>query len=117
MARQTLKLNLWRMTAVGTSLAAAAAILIAVVLNWPGAGAVSPVTPPPGSNLQLISTESVVNVIEDKVVHVDGNLPPVHQITRETFEKKTWVDKLNNVHIETTSAPRREIILIQQKVE
>ena len=97
------------------ALAAAAAILIAVVLSWPVATKTTTIGAT--HNWQQVRVEPVVNIIEEKVVPVGDNLPPVRRITQEKFEKTTWVDILNGVHVETTSAPHREIILIQQEVK
>jgi hypothetical protein len=115
MARPTLKI--WSYVGVGSALAAAAAALIIVVLvHWTaGDGGVTAVAE--AHELQPINVVPVVNVIEDKIVNVGDDQPPLHQITQEKFEKTTWVDKTNGIHIETTGAPHREIILIQADVK
>jgi len=112
MARPTLKI--WSYVGVGSALAAAAALII-VVMAQGTAGAPGNVVKAP--NLERINVVPVVNVIEDKIVNLGDNQPPMHQITQDKFEKTTWVDKINNIHIETTSAPHREIILIQADVK
>ncbi len=114
MARPTLKI--WNYLAVGSALAAAAALLIVVLAN----GTTDSGGPPPkplAADMRVEQVVPVVNVIEDKIIPVGDNQPPLHQITQDTFEKTTWVDKTNSIHIETTGAPHREIILIQAEVK
>jgi hypothetical protein len=113
MARPTLKI--WSYVGVGSALAAAAALLIVVLAHWPADEVNN--KPMAAVHLEQVSVVPVVNVIEDKIVNVGDNQPPMHRITEETFQKTTWVDKTNGIHIETTGAPHREIILIQADVK
>ena len=112
MARPTLKI--WTYAGVGSALAAAAALLIVVLAHWPVDEANRPVAT---VNLEQVSVVPVVNVIDDQIIPGGDNQPPMHRITEEKFDKTTWVDKTNGIHIETTGAPHREIILIQADVK
>ena len=115
MARPTLKI--WSYAGAGSALAAAAALLIVVLAHWPANNNSGIPAVAEAHELQPVNVVPVVNIIEDKIVNVGDNQPPLHQITQEKFEKTTWVDKTNGIHIETTGAPHREIILIQADVK
>ena len=112
MARPTLKI--WNYVGVGSALAAAAALIIVVLVHGTAGEPVKVAATP---NLEKVSVVPVVNVIEDKIIPGKDNQPPMHWITQETFEKTVWVDKTNNIHIERTGAPHREIIMIQAEVK
>lgn len=113
MSRPTLKI--WTYAGVGSALAAAAALIIVVLAHGP-AGDVDN-KPVAAVHLEQVSVVPVVNVIEDQIIPGGDNQPPMHRITQEKFDKTTWVDKTNGIHIETTGAPHREIILIQADVK
>jgi len=126
MARPTLKI--WSYVGLGSALAAAAALLIVVLAHWPADSADNnrPVAavhleqvnrPVAALRLEQVSVVPVVNVIDDQIIPGGDNQPPMHRITEEKFDKTTWVDKTNGIHIETTGAPHREIILIQADVK